>query len=73
MDFFQIACFRERNMSVERNLKITINVNRKLWLPVIKLVKKHLPNQVVPITYTPKKLFEVATFEGLSVVSFQIV
>ena len=67
MDFFQVTCFKERkNMAVEKNLKITINFYKKLCLPLFTRNKKHSPKQVVPITYIlEKKLFAVATFQGL--------
>ena len=67
-DFFQITCFKEnKNMMVEQNLSITINTDFQLsWN------KKHLSKQVVPITdKLEKRLFAVATFEGLWVLSFQ--
>ena len=33
MDFFQVTCFKEsRNMTIEKNLRITINLYKKLCL-----------------------------------------
>ena len=49
----------------ERNFKVTINLYKRLCLPVITWNKKHISKQV-PVTYTlENKFFAVATFEGL--------
>ena len=72
-EFFLIACFKEnKNMAIEKNRRITINFYKKQCLRVIIWNKKHLTEQVDPITYILGiKIFAVATFEDLSVVSFQ--
>ena len=42
------------------------NYKRKRCRSVITYIKKHLSEQVLPITYTlDKSFFAVATFEGL--------
>ena len=61
MDFFRITCFKEhKNMTVEMNLKMTINFYKRQCFPVITWNKKHLLKQVVPMTYTLEKRFFAA-------------
>ena len=65
-NFFQVTCFRQhKNMVVEKNIRVTKNFYKNQWLPDITLNRKHLPKQVVPMTYTLEKtFFGPATFEG---------
>ena len=73
MDFFHFACFKKnKNMEVEKKLRVMMNFYNKQCLPVITWNKKHLMKRVLPKIYTlEKKIFALATFEKLHVVSSQ--
>ena len=75
-DFSQITCFKERkSMAVGKNLRVMINIYKKLCLSVITWNEKTLLKQAVPIKYTLENfffllllfllLFYFASFEGL--------
>ena len=72
MVLFQITCSKEsKNMMVEKNLRITITVYKKLYPPVITWNEKNFLKQVAPVTDAlEKKSFVVVTFEGVGVVFF---
>ena len=58
-------------MMVEKNLRITITVYKKLYPPVITWNEKNFLKQVAPVTDAlEKKSFVVVTFEGVGVVFF---
>ena len=63
-NLLQITCFKEhKNMTVEKNLSVTINFYKKHCLLVVTWNKNNLSKQVVPITYTmEKRFFTVAIF-----------
>ena len=75
-DFSQITCFKERkSMAVGKNLRVMINIYKKLCFSVITWNEKTLLKQAVPIKYTLENfffllllfllLFYFASFEGL--------
>ena len=57
-DFFQITCFAEnKNMAVEKNLRVATNFYKKLCIPVITRNEKHLSKQVAALIHTLGKFF----------------
>ena len=55
-----------KNTAAERSLRLTINLYKRLSIPVNTLNKNFLSKQIVPTTYTLKKMFfVVAFFKGL--------
>ena len=53
-------------MSVLTNLKVTINMYKKYYLPVIPWNKKPLSKEAISLVDTHwKDFFAAATFEGL--------
>ena len=56
----------------QNNLKVTTKKYEKKCLLFITKNKKYSSTQVIPITYTlEKRVFAVATFQGLWLVSFR--
>ena len=63
----QNSYFKERNnMAVGKAIRVVNNFYKKQCLPGITWNKKHLPKQIISITYKLEKIsFAAATFECL--------